>query len=167
MVLDASPAPSGHDLLQGCVALRPGEQAARARERIERLLDAEFAGWRERVVMTRRSVTASPGARDRVGANWRQRPAVDRGDGSFPAGDWVATPGRLSELCFTSAVAAAELAVQRVDARPAVWPNRVCRGGLEARMSCPGGSRAHRRPAQPCRVSTLHYHRLPVLGPRT
>lgn len=113
---DPSLAPAGHDLVQCCAGLRVGEETASAHERIERVLDAAFAGWRGRAVLDRRSLTASPGARDPVGRGWEQRPAIDRDDGVLLAGDWVATPGFLSEACFTSATAAAQRALERAQA---------------------------------------------------
>jgi phytoene dehydrogenase-like protein len=65
--IDPSLAPPGHDTLQCSAGLRPGEDAASAHRRIEAALDQTFAGWRERAVTDRRSQTASPGCRDRVG----------------------------------------------------------------------------------------------------
>ena len=51
------------------------------------------------------------GALDPPGKTWRDRPAIDRGDGVFLAGDMVAAPGCLSEIAWASAVQAGELAV--------------------------------------------------------
>jgi hypothetical protein len=45
------------------------------------------------------------------GQTWRDRPAVDRGDGVYVAGDMVAAPGCLSEIAWASAVQASRLAV--------------------------------------------------------
>ncbi|NEC49490.1 FAD-dependent oxidoreductase, partial [Actinospica acidiphila] len=53
------------------------------------------------------------GAVDPPGATWRDRPAVDRGDGVYLAGDRVAAPGVLSEVSFTSALPAVSLALGR------------------------------------------------------
>ena len=47
------------------------------------------------------------GALDPPGKSWRDRPAIDRGDGVFLAGDMVAAPGCLSEIAWASAVEAA------------------------------------------------------------
>ncbi|MGC1851745.1 MAG: hypothetical protein WA687_04820, partial [Solirubrobacterales bacterium] len=55
--------------------------------------------------------TARTGPLDRPGTSWRDRPAIDRGDGVYLAGDMVAAPGLLSEVSWASAVEAAELAV--------------------------------------------------------
>jgi hypothetical protein len=57
--------------------------------------------WRRDSAARRRS-----GALDLPGSSWRDRPAVDRGDGIFLVGDQVATPGLLSEVSFHSAIAA-------------------------------------------------------------
>ena len=51
------------------------------------------------------------GALDPPGKTWRDRPAIDRGDGVFLAGDMVAAPGCLSEIAWASAVEASRLAV--------------------------------------------------------
>ena len=40
------------------------------------------------------------GALDLPGKTWRDRPAIDRGDGVFLAGDMVAAPGCLSEIAW-------------------------------------------------------------------
>lgn len=50
---------------------------------------------------------------DLPGTSWRDRPAVDRGDGVYLAGDQVAAPGVLSEVSFNSALAAVSLALGR------------------------------------------------------
>lgn len=53
------------------------------------------------------------GALDPPGATWRDRPAIDRGDGVFLAGDMVAAPGLLFEVGAASAVEAARLATDQ------------------------------------------------------
>ncbi len=79
----------------------------------ERLLDLGFPGWRERTVWRRASLSRGrTGAVDRPGTTWRDRPAVDRGDGVYLVGDRVAAPGVLSEVSFTSAVEAVSLALR-------------------------------------------------------
>jgi hypothetical protein len=88
--------------------IRPGEAADSACARLERLLDASYDGWRERVTWRRRQVMdGRSGALDFPGASWRDRPAIDRGDGVFLAGDMVAAPGLLSEVAWASGVEAA------------------------------------------------------------
>lgn len=106
--LDPSLAPAGHDLLQCCAGLRPGESTAGAHQRIQRVFEIAYPDWRERTVFDRPYIVASPGARDPVGSSWHARPAIDRGDGVLLAGDWVAAEGFLAGVCFTSAAAAAE-----------------------------------------------------------
>ena len=46
---------------------------------------------------------ARSGALDMPGTTWRDRPAVDRGDGVFLAGDMVAADGLLAEVAWASA----------------------------------------------------------------
>jgi hypothetical protein len=92
--------------------MRPGESADATAARLERLLDASFADWRERETWRRRQVMdGRSGAIDHPGTTWRDRPAVDRGDGVFVAGDMMAAPGSQSEIAWASAVEASTLAV--------------------------------------------------------
>src|SRR4051812_13670548 len=108
---DASLAPAGHSLVQAQGGLRDGETLESGVARLERLLDLGFRGWRHREVWRRRSVIEdSTGAVDLPGSTWRDRPAVDRGNGVFLAGDMVAAPGLLSDCSFNSAIEAARLA---------------------------------------------------------
>ena len=51
------------------------------------------------------------GAVDLPGHTWRDRPQIEQGNGVFLAGDWVAAPGLLSEVAFSSAVTAVEKVV--------------------------------------------------------
>ena len=89
--------------------VRPDEAVDAAAARLERLLDlslperAERETWRRRQVMKDRT-----GALDLPGQTWRDRPAVERGDGVFLAGDMVAKPGLLSEVAWASGVAAGQ-----------------------------------------------------------
>jgi phytoene dehydrogenase-like protein len=108
---DPSLAPAGHSLVQAEMPLRDGEAAAGALSRLERLADLGLPGWRDRVTW-RREATAHhrTGALDLPGRTWRDRPAVDRGDGVWLAGDSVAAPGLLSEVSITSALQAARVA---------------------------------------------------------
>ena len=97
-------APDGEELVQAQMPIRPGESADQAALRLERLLDVGLVDWRERETWRRRQVMdARSGALDMPGATWRDRPAVDRGDGVFLAGDMVAAPGLLSEVSWASA----------------------------------------------------------------
>lgn len=110
---DRSLAPKGHELVQAQMPVRPGESAEQATARLERLMDASLPSWRERETWRRRQVMqARTGALDPPGTSWRDRPAVDRGDGVFLAGDMVAAPGLLSEVSWASAVEASRLALE-------------------------------------------------------
>jgi phytoene dehydrogenase-like protein len=109
---DSSLAPAGEQLGQAQMPIRPGEDAEQAAARLERLLDASFEEWRERVTWRRRQVMdGRSGALDPPGTTWHDRPAIDRGDGIFLCGDQVAAPGCLSEVSFASAIEAGALAV--------------------------------------------------------
>ncbi|WP_327682423.1 FAD-dependent oxidoreductase [Kitasatospora sp. NBC_00458] len=114
---DVSLAPAGEQLIQAQLPLAPKERREEGTARAERLLDLGYPGWRERVVWRRTAVAAGrTGAVDLPGTTWRDRPAVDRGDGVYLVGDQVAAPGVLSEVSFTSALEAVSLAVAQ---RPA------------------------------------------------
>jgi phytoene dehydrogenase-like protein len=120
-VADPSLAPAGHDLIQCHAGLRSGESQDEAVARIEAVVDHAFDGWREderwRRVMR---IENGSGALDPPGTTWRDRPAIDRGNGVFIAGDWVAAPGLLSEVSFNSAREASALALAP---SPAVAPS--------------------------------------------
>ncbi|MFB6635020.1 phytoene desaturase family protein [Streptomyces sp. NPDC056362] len=110
---DPSLAPAGQQLVQAQLPIGPGASKADGVAHAERLLDAGFPGWRERTVWRRESVSQGrTGAVDLPGTTWRDRPAVDRGDGVYLVGDQVAAPGVLSEVSFTSAVEAVSLALR-------------------------------------------------------
>ncbi|MPY49756.1 FAD-dependent oxidoreductase [Streptomyces acidicola] len=111
---DRTLAPAGEQLIQGQIPIGPRESRPAGVARAEHLLDLGFEGWRERVTW-RREATANgrTGAVDLPGTTWRDRPAVDRGDGVYLAGDQVAAPGVLSEVSFNSALAAVSLALGR------------------------------------------------------
>jgi len=110
---DSSLAPAGEQLVQAQMPIAPGESADAAATRLEGLLDAAFEDWRTRVTWRRRQVMdGRSGAVDLPGTTWRDRPAIDRGDGVFLCGDQVAAPGCLSEVSFASAIDAATLALE-------------------------------------------------------
>ncbi|MFJ4872613.1 phytoene desaturase family protein [Streptomyces sp. NPDC088757] len=110
---DPSLAPAGQQLLQAQLPVGPDGTKEEGVAHAERLLDLGFPGWRERTVWRRASLSRGrTGAVDRPGTTWRDRPAVDRGDGVYLAGDQVAAPGVLSEVSFTSAVEAVSLALR-------------------------------------------------------
>ncbi|WP_128432097.1 FAD-dependent oxidoreductase [Streptomyces cyaneus] len=111
---DRSLAPAGEQLIQGQIPIAPHESKADGIARAEQLLDLGFPGWRERVTWRRESVASGrTGAVDLPGTSWRDRPALDRGDGIYLAGDQVAAPGVLSEVSFNSALTAVSLALGR------------------------------------------------------
>jgi len=109
---DPSLAPAGEELVQAQIPVRPGESADQAALRLERLLDASLPEWRRRETWRRRQVMEGrTGALDRPGQTWRDRPAIDRGEGVYLAGDMVAAPGLLSEVSWASAIEAGRLAL--------------------------------------------------------
>ncbi|MFE7440684.1 FAD-dependent oxidoreductase [Streptomyces chartreusis] len=111
---DRSLAPAGEQLIQGQIPIAPHESRADGIARAEQLLDLGFPGWRERVTWRREALAnGRTGAVDLPGTSWRDRPAVDRGDGVYLAGDQVAAPGVLSEVSFNSALTAVSLALGR------------------------------------------------------
>jgi phytoene dehydrogenase-like protein len=115
---DASLAPEGEELIQAQMPIRPGETVEQACARLETLMDASLPDWRERETWRRRQVMeARSGALDMPGTSWRDRPAVDRGEGVLLAGDMVAAPGLLSEVAWASAIEASHLALRTNHAR--------------------------------------------------
>jgi phytoene dehydrogenase-like protein len=119
---DPSLAPTGEQLVQAQMPIRPQESTDDAALRLERLLDASFEDCRERSTWRRRQVMdGRSGALDFPGASWRDRPAIDRGDGVYVCGDQVAAPGCLSEVSFASAIEAGTRALAHAR-RPALGP---------------------------------------------
>lgn len=111
---DPSLAPEDEELVQAQIPIRPGESSEQAALRLDRLLDASLPDWRERETWRRRQMmTARTGPLDYPGVSWRDRPAIDRGDGVYLAGDMVAAPGLLSEVSWASAVEASGLALSQ------------------------------------------------------
>jgi hypothetical protein len=109
-------APDGEELIQAQMPIRPGESVEQAGLRLERLLDLGLEDWRARETWRRRQVMdARSGALDMPGTTWRDRPAVDRGDGVFLAGDMVAADGLLAEVSWASALEASSLAMQALN----------------------------------------------------
>ncbi|PJN36058.1 FAD-dependent oxidoreductase [Streptomyces sp. CB02959] len=120
---DPTLAPRGEQLLQGQIGIAPDEARADGEARAERLLDAGFPDWRDRTAWRRTSLaTGRTGAVDLPGTSWRDRPAIDRGNGVYLAGDQVAAPGVLCEVSFTSALEAVSLALRTRLHHPAVTP---------------------------------------------
>ncbi|WP_149824674.1 FAD-dependent oxidoreductase [Streptomyces tailanensis] len=111
---DRTLAPAGEQLIQGQFPIAPHESRAAGVARGEHLLDLGFPGWRDRVTWRRESTAnGRTGAVDPPGTSWRDRPAVDRGDDVYLAGDQVAAPGVLAEVSFNSALTAVSLALGR------------------------------------------------------
>lgn len=119
--MDRTLAPAGESLVQAQIGLRPGESADDGERRLAALLDLGYRGWRERTTFRRRMVLdGRAGAVELPGRSWRDRPAIDRGDGVFVCGDMVAAPGLLSDPVVTSALEAARLAVAQAALRPEI-----------------------------------------------
>jgi phytoene dehydrogenase-like protein len=115
---DRSLAPAGEQLVQAQMPVRPHESADDAAARLEALLDLSFEDWGERATWRRRQIMeARSGALDLPGATWRDRPAIDRGEGVYLCGDQVAAAGCLSEVSFASAIEAGTLALERSQQR--------------------------------------------------
>ena len=111
---DRTLAPAGEQLIQAQLPSGPADGRTDGLARAEELLDLGFPHWRERTTWRRESVAdGRTGAVDLPGHTWRDRPAVDRGDGVYLAGDQVAAPGVLSEVSFNSAVTAVSLILGR------------------------------------------------------
>jgi putative NAD(P)-binding protein len=109
---DSSLAPNDETLVQAQMGVRPDESVDDTTARLEAMLDASFEQWRGRVTWRRRQLMSGrSGALDLPGQTWRERPAIDRGNGVYLCGDQVAAPGCLAEVSFASAIEAAELAV--------------------------------------------------------
>jgi phytoene dehydrogenase-like protein len=110
---DPTLAPAGEQLVQGQLPVGPDRSKADGTAHAEALLDLGFPGWRERTVWRREALAnGRTGALDLPGTTWRDRPAIDRGDGVYLAGDQVAAPGLLSEVSFNSALEAVSLALR-------------------------------------------------------
>jgi phytoene dehydrogenase-like protein len=109
---DPTIAPAGEHLVQ--MQMPIDSQAAKADgvARLEIIVDQALPGWRERTTYRLESLAnARTGAVDLPGTSWRDRPAIDRGDGVYLVGDRVAAPGLLSEVSLNSGVRAAQLAL--------------------------------------------------------
>jgi phytoene dehydrogenase-like protein len=106
---DPSLAPKGEHLVQAQTGLRPGESLDSGVRRVEAILDAGYPAWRERETWRRRArIQDDSGALDPPGTTWRDRPAVDRGDGVSVVGDMMAAPGLLSEVTHAAALSAVD-----------------------------------------------------------
>jgi hypothetical protein len=104
---DPSLCPPDEHLVQAQIGMRPDESLDDAVARAERLLDAGYAGWRDRERWRRQAkIDGESGAVDLPGTSWRDRPAIDRGHGVYLVGDMVAAPGLLAEVSHASALTA-------------------------------------------------------------
>jgi phytoene dehydrogenase-like protein len=109
---DPTIAPAGEHLVQMQMPIDPHASKADGVARLEIIADQALPGWRERTTHRLESLAnARTGAVDFPGASWRDRPAIDQGDGVYLVGDRVAAPGLLSEVSLNSGVRAAQLAL--------------------------------------------------------
>jgi hypothetical protein len=134
--LDPTLAPPGIELVQAQLGIDDSATLDDAAARMERTLDG-FGSWRAHEVWRRALVVeGAAGAVDPVGTTWRDRPAIDRGDGRYLAGDAVAAPGLLSEVSVNSGVRAAHLALadrRRRQWAPG-WPSVELSASMRARV---------------------------------
>ena len=84
------------------------------RQALEELADAVQPGWREQVTLERflprmAAVSATPTP---AGGGLAGRPAVDRGEGLYLAGDWIGGEGWLVDAALASGAAAAAAALR-------------------------------------------------------
>jgi phytoene dehydrogenase-like protein len=113
-VPDPTLAPPGCSAVQIQLPLRPGDDRSATVTRLERLADLGLPGWPDRIEFRRDAVARGrTGAVDYPGHTWRDRPAIDRGDGVYLVGDQVAAPGLLSEVSVASGIRAGQLAAGR------------------------------------------------------
>jgi phytoene dehydrogenase-like protein len=109
---DPTIAPAGEHLVQMQLPIDSQASKADGVARLKIIADQALPGWRERTTHRLESLAnARTGAVDFPGASWRDRPAIDRGDGVYLVGDRVAAPGLLSEVSLNSGVRAAQLAL--------------------------------------------------------
>jgi len=109
---DSTIAPAGEYLVQMQMPIDPEGTKADGVARLEALADQALPGWRGRTTHRLESLAnARTGAVDYPGTSWRDRPAIDRGDGVYLVGDRVAAPGLLSEVSLNSGVRAAQMAL--------------------------------------------------------
>ncbi|MEV4252411.1 FAD-dependent oxidoreductase [Spirillospora sp. NPDC049652] len=112
---DDSIAPRGESLYQLQMPVRPDERRPDAHSRLRAFADQVLPGWSERVTFERTGIAKGrTGALDLPGQTWRDRPAIDRGEGVYLVGDMVAAPGMRGEIAINSAVTAAGLATAAV-----------------------------------------------------
>jgi phytoene dehydrogenase-like protein len=109
---DPTIAPAGEHLVQMQMPIDAGTSRADGVARLEAIADQALPDWRARMTYRLESLAnARTGAVDYPGTSWRDRPAIDRGDGVYLVGDRVAAPGLLSEVSLNSGIKAAQLAL--------------------------------------------------------
>lgn len=109
---DDTIAPAGESLYQLQMPVRENESRDSAHQRLERLADAAIPDWRSRTTFHRTATAKNrTGALDLPGTTWRDRPAINRGNDVYLAGDMVAAPGMRGEIAINSALTAAASAV--------------------------------------------------------
>ncbi|MFB9966446.1 NAD(P)-binding protein [Sinosporangium siamense] len=112
---DPTVVPRGETLFQVAMPVRQGESRKQAGDRLEAFTDLTVPGWRERTTWRRSGFAKGrSGALDLPGLTWRDRPAIERGDGVYLVGDMVAAPGMRGEISVNSAVQAAKKALRSV-----------------------------------------------------
>ncbi|MGW5310648.1 NAD(P)-binding protein [Nocardia thailandica] len=109
---DDTIAPAGESLYQLQMPLRAGESHTSAHQRLSYFADQLLPDRLARTTFQRTATAKGrTGALDLPGHTWRDRPAVDRGDNVYLAGDMVAAPGMRGEIAINSALEAARRAV--------------------------------------------------------
>jgi phytoene dehydrogenase-like protein len=109
---DSTIAPPGEHLVQMQMPIGPESSKSDGIAQLETIADRALPEWRQRTTYRLESVAnARTGAVDFPGTSWRDRPAIDRGDGVYLVGDRVAAPGLLSEVSLNSGIQAAQLAL--------------------------------------------------------
>ena len=100
---------------RGAALLSLASYAREPRPALEALADSVQPGWREQVIFERflpRMVPVTAIATAATGG-LAGRPAVDRGDGLYLAGDWIGPEGWLVDAAIASGAAAAAAALRR------------------------------------------------------
>ncbi|MGW6730114.1 NAD(P)-binding protein [Nocardia sp. NPDC055029] len=121
---DDTIAPKGESLYQLQMPVRDNESRDEAHRRLERFADTTVPDWRSRTTFHRTSTAKGrTGALDLPGTTWRDRHAIDRGDGVYLAGDMVAAPGMRGEISINSALTAAASAVAAVRKGSGIRPS--------------------------------------------